>query len=357
VGFVLLPSYGTRSILLGLSAALLVLAGVVWSQERKLAVARPQAAAAVIAVSLMVALFSGLTRPATASTDKFRLLRDEESLYGRVRVIDDDARGLRWMLVDASAIGAQFKGTDEPPFQYLYALETLGEFRPQAKTALVIGLGAGYLPGALAKQGLQVDTIEIDPKVVEAAREYFGFVPPGDLIVGDARYEVRRLTKRYDIVIHDCFTGGEMPWHLFSAEMLEVLKGRLNDGGILAMNFFGLQEGRRVEALSVVAGTLDARFRHRLTLAPAPGHELFDRLMLVSDAPLSLPTQGARRKLSVGGAQAFEKLPTMVTTLEAAPGGLIVTDDYNPLESLQLRKSEAYRRLTLERFGVDLLSQ
>ncbi|MCP9442337.1 MAG: hypothetical protein NNA20_07060, partial [Nitrospira sp.] len=35
--------------------------------------------------------------------------------------------------------------------------------------------------------------------------------------------------------------------------------------------------------------------------------------------------------------------------------GFIITDDYNPLDRLQVRKAEAYRRIFLERIAFDLL--
>jgi hypothetical protein len=238
---------------------------------------------------------------------------------------------------------------------YPPALETLGEFRRDAKRALVIGLGAGYLPRALATQGMTVDTIEIDDAVVDAARDYFGFRPPGRMIVGDARYEIRQLRERYDLTIHDCFPGGEMPWHLFSVEMLQTLRGRLEPGGILALNFFGLLEAQGTSALTSVARTLDAVFPHRLTLAPAPGQELFDRLFLVSDQPVALPAGEPARALSAGGREAYGQLASKVTSLDAQ--GAVVTDDHNPLESLQLSKGEAYRRVVLSRFSLDLLAQ
>ena len=35
--------------------------------------------------------------------------------------------------------------------------------------------------------------------------------------------------------------------------------------------------------------------------------------------------------------------------------GLVITDDFNPLENLQITKTEAYRQLLVERVGIDLL--
>jgi hypothetical protein len=302
---------------------------------------------------------AALVQPHSGSADgRFRILSDAESTYGRVRVIEDtqERAPMRWMLVDASPIGAAFTENNTAVFPYLYALETLGEFRPAARSALIIGLGAGYLPGALAKQGMAVDSIEIDPEVVRAAREHFGFVSPGKLIVGDARYEVCKTNKKYDLIVHDCFTGGEMPWHLFSTEMLHTLHERLNDGGILALNFFGLAEPGRIDPLTAVAATLDREFPYRLTLAPSPGSDLFDRLFLVSDRPVTLPSGVPARDLSDGARTSFERLASLVTEMPAAKA-LVVTDGHNPLELLQLRKSEKYRQIVLAQFTRELLAQ
>jgi len=356
VGFVLLPGFGTRTVLLGVSGVLLLLAAVVFIGERRLRASGPGLATLAVGICVWLVAAASSVAAVPAADERFDVVHQAESLYGRVRVVDEPEQNLRWMLVDASVIGAQYRGSTDVPLPYLYVLEGLAELRPQARRALVIGLGAGYLPGALARQGLEVDTIEIDPEVVRAAETYFGFKAPGALIIGDARYEVRRLERRYDIVIHDCFTGGEMPSHLFSLEMLQALRARLEPGGILATNFFGLNEGARASALSAVATTLDAAFSHRLTLAPMPGAELFDRLFIVSDGPLDLPGPQATRPLSARALEAFASLPSKVVSLPAVPG-LVVTDDDNPLELLQLRKGEAYRRLMREHFGLPLLAQ
>ncbi len=35
--------------------------------------------------------------------------------------------------------------------------------------------------------------------------------------------------------------------------------------------------------------------------------------------------------------------------------GIVITDDYNPMESMQVRKAETYRKLFMERVAFDLL--
>src|SRR5690625_7816272 len=82
--------------------------------------------------------------------------------------------------------------------------------------------------------------MELDPVVADLTTRYFNFTPTGDVIVGDARYQINHLTKTYDFIIHDCFTGGAEPIHLLSVEMCQKLKERLNPGGSCDLNVVGL---------------------------------------------------------------------------------------------------------------------
>ena len=36
-------------------------------------------------------------------------------------------------------------------------------------------------------------------------------------------------------------------------------------------------------------------------------------------------------------------------------GGIVITDDYNPMESMQVRKAESYRKIFMERIAPELL--
>src|SRR5690625_7488893 len=99
--------------------------------------------------------------------------------------------------------------------------------------------------------------MEIDPVVADLATRYFNFTPTGDVIVGDARYQINHLTKTYDLIIHDCFTGGAEPIHLLSVEMFQHVKERLNPGGILSLNFVGLTTKRGHAPAESVIKTID----------------------------------------------------------------------------------------------------
>lgn len=83
--------------------------------------------------------------------------------------------------------------------------------------------------------GISTTIVEIDPAVYNAARTWFGLQDPGknNLFIEDARawvadrnarIEHGQMEMQYDIIIHDCFSGGGVPEHIFSIEFWEQLK-------------------------------------------------------------------------------------------------------------------------------------
>ena len=346
LGFFLLPALGSRVILYGVSAALILLALVVAWYERRWghAVLGPVAAAAI-------ATGAGLwlqTDLGPTGYGDYRLVHQAESPYGWVRVVDDRARRVRWMLSDASVISALRLDTRGPVLSYQKIIAALPHLHPEGRNALLIGLGGGYIAMAFAAQGIATDALELDPEVAKAAQQYFLYEPTGDLRVGDARYEIRHLDKQYDFIVHDCFTGGSVPSHLLSVEMLRDLDRLLKDDGLLALNFVGFTEGPEAAAAAAVNRTLGEIYPHRLTLVTIPGAAFNDFVFLASRQPISLVAEAGGVAPSPAWLAAREY--TMPTE------GELITDDFNPLERLQVAKAEHYRALLLERMGPMLLA-
>eukprot|EP00913_Durusdinium_trenchii_P027681 g25960.t1 len=79
------------------------------------------------------------------------------------------------------------------PVQWLPWLETCRQ-RPQK--VLFLGLGGGYYQSYLASQcpGSEALTVEKNPTIVEAARDYFGF--EGDVMLADATTGMKSLLKQ-----------------------------------------------------------------------------------------------------------------------------------------------------------------
>ena len=230
---------------------------------------------------------------------------------------------------------------------YQYVVGQLPLFNRQADSALLVGLGAGHLVNTYAEFGIATDSMEIDPVVAELATRYFNFTPTGDVIVGDARYQINHLDKTYDFIIHDCFTGGAEPIHLLSVEMFQKLKARLNPGGILALNFVGLTTEGDQAPVEAVAKTLDQVFPHRRTFGSDPSATFNDYVFFVSDQPLVLDT-----------ALTYQNQVRWLENREVDVRGdsdIIITDNFNPLETLHIAKAEHYREMLIERVGTELL--
>lgn len=77
--------------------------------------------------------------------------------------------------------------------------------------------------------------MEIDPAVYNASRTFFGLPDsgPDKVFLEDARpwtynkrasIEAGNETASFDIVVHDCFSGGGVPQHIFTVEFWEDLK-------------------------------------------------------------------------------------------------------------------------------------
>jgi len=138
------------------------------------------------------------------------------------------------------------------------------------------------------RYGIITDTLEIDPAVADAASRYFDFKPTGVAKVGDARYEIRRLQGPYDLIIHDCFTGGSEPAHLLTLETLAQLKSLLSEQGILAVNFVAFAEGEHSNALAAVSKTIAGVFPEQITFISEPGKNFNDFIFLASDHAVDL---------------------------------------------------------------------
>lgn len=185
----------------------------------------------------------------------FRYLRASHSILGGVWIGDNVSTR------DKSAPTLDATGT--PLGDSIYSAFVLQEavrlfdttdrtVRSGKENALFIGLGAGISATSFARQNIDVTVIEIDPAVYNASRQYFG-LPDLDsdrVFLEDARVvvtEKRRSTQqygysnadKYDYVVHDCFSGGGVPAHLFTLQFWEDLKAIMNPEGVVAVNVAG----------------------------------------------------------------------------------------------------------------------
>ncbi len=115
-------------------------------------------------------------------------------------------------------------------------------FHEDPEEVLLIGLGTGMSAGVVTLYPVKtIDVAEISPEVVESSELFSEFNynlsknPRYNLIVDDARNYLLKMDKKYDIITAepmDPYIAGS--GNLFTREYFELVKKRLNRGGVAA---------------------------------------------------------------------------------------------------------------------------
>ena len=130
--------------------------------------------------------------------------------------------------------------TDESTMVMLGALPLA--LHPGARTVANIGMGSGLTTSTLLASATleRVDTIEIEAKMVEAARGFLPRVertyhdPRSHIVIDDAKTYFSARREKYDIIVSE----PSNPWvsgvaSLFSIEFYDLIARYLNDDGVL----------------------------------------------------------------------------------------------------------------------------
>ena len=187
--------------------------------------------------------------------------------------------------------------------------------------------------------------MEIDPAVVRFAGQYFSFKTEGEVLVEDARTFLQRTDRRYDIIVHDTFTGGSTPEHLLSVEVLQRARALLRANGLFVLNFAGYQDGPRAEGTWAVARTLRSVFpvvRAFRDSSPSERPSTPTNIVFFASAAtldFSIP---ANAQFENAGCEKVLRSFKAWEILLRVPDGPVITDAWNPLARMQLASAEEH---------------
>lgn len=237
-----------------------------------------------------------LVLAACSSPHDENLLHRERSQYRNIEVREEN--GERCLIF----VGPRRRGrescqyVDDPErmvFDYTRVMMGALYLQPDPRRILVIGLGGGTLPMALARAAPEahITAIEIDPAVVRMAEEYFGFTPGPNMQVEtvDGRVFVNRAIQRrarYDIVMLDAYDLNYIPDHMMTREFLESVRSILAPGGVVAANTFStsaLYDNESATYAAVFHRFYNVKLDNRIILARLGG-DLPEREELVANA-------------------------------------------------------------------------
>jgi spermidine synthase len=249
-GFLLLPTLGSRGSLIAIASLALVSSVMLALTQWR---ARPNFAGFVLFVGPVAFGMSALN-----AADPFaiadrqlhrgeRIVWREEGIQTTVAVHERGAGGrpMRILYLDG-----MHQSDDLASSAFVHhrigALPVM--LHPNPRRALVVGLGGGATPGAVAHfEGVAVDVVELSDAVVQGAR-FFNHInfdllqrPNATLRVDDGRNFLLTTRQRYDVITADII----LPRHagagaLYAKEYFELVRGALAEGG-LALQWNGAE--------------------------------------------------------------------------------------------------------------------
>ena len=167
----------------------------------------------------------------------------------------EDGTPIRTLYVGGGFQSATFLGSRrfEPVFAYCRAIDCVFDLRT-VRAMLMIGGGAFSYPKHLLTskdprlQAASIDVVEIDPAVVDIARQHFfldevecqhGPAGTGRLhiVVSDGADVLQKAKPAtYDVVVNDSFDGTNPTSSLLTPETLAASKRAMTNGGLYVIN-------------------------------------------------------------------------------------------------------------------------
>ncbi|HEX4915953.1 MAG TPA: fused MFS/spermidine synthase [Vicinamibacterales bacterium] len=240
-GFVVLPQLGSRWGLI-VTAGLATASSIVLAMQVRRRRPRPAIAIATAAIALYAGGAAIAVNPFDVAFERFHrretLLWREEGAQTTVAIHERPGNPpMRIMYLDGN-----HQANDSQATAFIHhrigALPVM--LHPRPKNALVVGLGGGATPGAVARMNVDVDVVELSSAVV-AGSAFFKNInfdllarPNVRLHVDDGRNFLLMNRKKYDVITADII----LPRHagagaLYSREYFELVRKSLNDGGLV----------------------------------------------------------------------------------------------------------------------------
>jgi predicted membrane-bound spermidine synthase len=245
---VTIPLIGTQRTMLGAAALLAFAAALVLGSRWQL-----------LTLGMAVLLFV----PAETIKATSGLLYEAESAYQYIQVVESPDGERRLKLNEGVAVHSVWRpdtvltGGEWDMFLVVPPL-----LASPPKRMLVIGNAGGTTARAFGSlyPDVEIDGVEIDPKVTEVGRRFFGLGdnPRLQVITADGRPYLAGTDKRYDIIAVDAYHQPYIPFYLATKEFFRLARDHLTAGGVLAANVAAVPGDERLG--DALGSTLLAEF-------------------------------------------------------------------------------------------------
>lgn len=231
--FWLIPYFGSRLTLFScFFISLVIFSGLLfWFGQKK---------EIILAIAALL-----ISLPALAKTPlPADIVLETESAYNQIRLVDREKAVYltlntnKLFLINSAYIkqGTLFNFS-------LIDLFSLGPLITPVKNLLVLGMsgGASIRQHQQFSASTRIDAVEIDPKIIEIAKNNFGIKEGDSLKIwqADARPFLTVSKKKYEMVEIDLFQGSPYtPFYVLTQEFFQSVLAHLNEDGIMMMNIY-----------------------------------------------------------------------------------------------------------------------
>lgn len=350
----LIPSFPLR-IVLSSTGILLVVIGAFWGAA--LQGIRPLLAGVIPLAALVLML--GTPGPAQTFSvygSRAVIIHAKGSNLGLIQVMDMPDTGTRSLMIDGAIQGGELRGVSAYPFTEFQNYLSY-RYHPEAKSALLLGLGAGILAKQLVRRGVEVTAVELEPDIGDIARTYFGLPDHVELVIGDARtYLNQPGERRFDLVFLDVYAGESIPWYLTTREAMALVKQVLNPGGRLIVNAMTWATGSSPDLERLESVLLDGFDDALVFLGPEAGGEEgreVTNAVLVAGSELQPTARGFPGKVLPWIEPQLEAVARSARRAEARVEP--PTDDWSDVDYVGAELKLAWRAIVMSELGAEIL--
>ena len=238
-GFLLIPTLGIKTMAFLTGGLLGLLAIVYFTYHKKYS---------LVMLGLVFALVTVILLPRSKESDTTRVVYNSTGILGEWTILDfgqwkveNNGQIERKLLLNG--IDQTYTQIDFEPlslWRYPHKIAAYSSMKPKGSKALLLGMGGGSIAFELLAMEMDLDIVELDPRVKHIAETYFNYKPESsDLYIDDARHFIRTTSEKYDIVILDLVLGEVQPAHVFSMEGFADLKKIIKKDAFVIINFQG----------------------------------------------------------------------------------------------------------------------
>lgn len=329
--FVTIPTVGTAATFLIFAGILALLAILYFISAKK---KRVVSAAAMI----LILLLGSQTGKVSFAFTSDGILYEGESIYNYLQVQENENSILLSTNVLVGVQSILMKEQKLTGMYYDYALAApfmagipdKGEGR-----LLILGLGTGTY-AVLCEEyfdGMEIEGVEIDSKIVDLSREYFNLPETVEVSINDGRAYLSNAGT-YDVIMVDAYQDITIPFQMSTVEFFTQVKEHLTEDGVMVVNM-NMRTDTDGGMNDYLRDTIASVFSEVYTVVVRSGTNME---LFASDNPDMFAV--FEEQLAE-----YDRDPELVAMMErvrdglaaSEPGRYILTDDKAPVELLGMR--------------------